>query len=145
MVDGTVPDIRSAFLTFDREDPGPAFPHREQTQLVRVTLTRTGYVLGHLRWNLEWRQYVFLPAAGAVYNARCLDDIRAELVALMDEWARSKGRKARLGAPKFDQQGTEGDRRVPRPRRKRSGDEAIADPHIKLTSAPLPADDTDPL
>ncbi len=89
--------------------------------IITVKMQKTDAYIGTIYWFPKWRHYVFEPASGCVYNARCLDDIRAELVALMDAWARATGREPRLGAPKFGDTG----KRV-RPRRARSGQKARA-------------------
>ncbi len=116
-------DIRSAFLSFTHEQPDAL-----GTEVVTVYVTRQLQAIGTIRWNVSWRQYAFTPMPGCLYNARCLDDIRGELVSMMDGWARSKGRPARLGAPKFDEAGNEQpDARAARPRRKRSGMAAQAE------------------
>ena len=38
-------------------------------------------VLGRVEWSGRWRQYVFTPMKGTIYNAGCLDDISAFLKA----------------------------------------------------------------
>jgi hypothetical protein len=90
------------FLTFTPDDELPPSPREgPRTAQYTVTLTRTGETLGTVRWHVAWRQYVFIPTPGAQFNARCLDEICAQLVALMDAWARERGRDPNQGAGKF--------------------------------------------
>ena len=37
--------------------------------------SRSGELLGRVKWYPFWRQYCFFPTTKAVYSASCLDDI----------------------------------------------------------------------
>jgi hypothetical protein len=47
--------------------------------------------LGSVHWFGRWRQYVFEPCDGSVFNAGCLESVRAFLAEAMTEW--NAGRK----------------------------------------------------
>ena len=36
---------------------------------------KSGAVLGHVRWQIGWRQYIYEPITEAIYSAGCLLDI----------------------------------------------------------------------
>ena len=44
-----------------------------------VDAARSGDLLGQVEWYAPWRQYVFEPEPGCVFNVGCLDDISAFL------------------------------------------------------------------
>ena len=44
---------------------------------------RTGKVLGVIRKNIVWKEYVFTPGVGLVFAHDCLDDI-AKLLRILD-------------------------------------------------------------
>lgn len=58
------------YLTFT-EKPNPG----RVTAIVNVTNTAKGIYLGQIRWYAKWRAYVFYPANGMLFNAKCLADI----------------------------------------------------------------------
>lgn len=45
-----------------------------------VDAVRSGDLLGQVEWYARWRQYVFIPEPGTVFNRGCLHDI-ADFVA----------------------------------------------------------------
>lgn len=46
-----------------------------KTKLWDVEATRSGNVLGRIKWYAHWRQYVFAPADGCLFNPECLRSI----------------------------------------------------------------------
>jgi hypothetical protein len=49
-----------------------------KTDRALVLAKSNGEVLGTIHWFGRWRQYVFHPTAGTVFNPRCLDAISVE-------------------------------------------------------------------
>jgi hypothetical protein len=35
-----------------------------------------GCLLGYVRWHSPWRRYVFMPNAGTIFDAACLDELK---------------------------------------------------------------------
>ena len=72
---------RTTYLRFDLI-PTP----ERKTKVVLVHSIRQGYEpLGVIRWFGRWRQYVFEPEPGAVFNPDCMDAINAVIRSLMAE------------------------------------------------------------
>lgn len=47
-----------------------------KTRLWSCMNTRHGHVLGDVRWDGSWRQYVFAPIGSTVFSGGCLADIQ---------------------------------------------------------------------
>ena|SRR5256885_11213324 len=69
------------YLLF-REVPSPGL----KTRVWTVESKNRGDVLGLIRWFGQWRQYIFDPADGTVFNATCLSDIESFLDDAMSDW-----------------------------------------------------------
>jgi hypothetical protein len=55
-------------------------------------------VLGHILWELPWRQYVFIPLPGARYTRSVLKAVNVKLARLMRSWAQAHP-SAKRGKP----------------------------------------------
>ncbi len=91
-------NVSSEFLRFDHETTDL------DTSVVSVIAKRTSALLGQIRWYAPWRQYVLYPNVETLFNARCLADIQAQLVAMMDEWSKARGEKPSHGVGRFRKQ-----------------------------------------
>lgn len=49
---------------------------KEKTSVWAVESIASGSHLGSIEWHGPWRQYVFSPVVGAVFNGACLGNIR---------------------------------------------------------------------
>lgn len=65
------------YLRFE-ELPNP----RKRTRLITVWSVKHGYDLGTIRWYGRWRQYVFEPARGTIFNSSCTRDLAIVLAGL---------------------------------------------------------------
>lgn len=72
--------IDSQYMNF--EDITPA---GRKTKIIIVTAKRDGATLGEVSWWGAWRQYVFIPNEGTVFNKGCMNDIIAVIDKLMAE------------------------------------------------------------
>lgn len=45
------------------------------THVFEVTARRRGNTVGHVKWLPKWRQYVFCPLSGTVYDPADLDQL----------------------------------------------------------------------
>ena len=78
----------SKFLTFIKNfAPG-------KTLIFRVTNSKSGEVIGTIKWATNFRKYAFWPHDETYYDAGCLKDIADFITKLMDE--RKKQRQAKL-------------------------------------------------
>ena len=69
----------SDYLTFTKVgDTG-------KTLIVAVNSRHHGNRLGLIRWYGPWRQYVFYPGPGTLFNKGCLQDIMAVCDKLMQD------------------------------------------------------------
>jgi hypothetical protein len=50
-------------------------PPERKTTIWNCCHTRSGVVLGQVRWYRRWRRYCYFPLVHAVYSAECLRDI----------------------------------------------------------------------
>jgi hypothetical protein len=50
-------------------------PEGRLTHIVEVIAVRDGALLGVIKWYGAWRQYVFAPEPGCVFNVGCLRTI----------------------------------------------------------------------
>lgn len=73
------------YLRF-REVPSPGL----KTKVWTVESKNQGSVLGLVRWFGRWRQYVFEPSTGTLFNNGCLSDIETFLDDAQSEWRESK-------------------------------------------------------
>ncbi len=55
------------------------------TKQVLVKSKKHGFVLGLIKWYGGWRQYVFFPEPGTIFNPACMDDISKFIRGLMDQ------------------------------------------------------------
>ena len=46
-----------------------------KTQVFAVLSKKHGDILGKVRWYGPWRQYVFYPETGTLFNPTCLNEI----------------------------------------------------------------------
>lgn len=60
-------------------------PDGRKTRLIEVRSQRSGDLLGWIKWWGAWRQYVFAPSAGSVFNNGCMDDIQRWIKVLMND------------------------------------------------------------
>lgn len=70
---------KTKWLVFTRMQ---VFSRKTDIVFVRTLEHRT---LGQIRWHGAWRQFVFFPEAGCMFNRQCLADINAEIEKLMAE------------------------------------------------------------
>jgi hypothetical protein len=70
-----------------------------KTQIWQVLSKRSGFVLGHVRWYGQWRQYAFMPSPSMVFNSECMNDICSLIKELMG--ARQKP-NPNIKPPKYD-------------------------------------------
>jgi hypothetical protein len=73
------------YLVF-REQPAPKL----KTRMWSVESKLHGDILGLIRWFGRWRQYVFEPAGGTLFNVSCLSDIEQFLDTVMFDWRAAK-------------------------------------------------------
>ena len=59
------------YIKFVEEDSS-----RLKTRIVSVRTVRSEVVLGHIHWYPSWRQYVFAPEGGMIFNSECLNRIQ---------------------------------------------------------------------
>jgi len=83
--------IPSDLLQFKEEE------RENNTAVITVLAKSKGVVLGQIRWFKDYRSYVFYPGSETKFNHRALGDITTQLVSMMDEWAKSAGRKPTHG------------------------------------------------
>jgi len=50
---------------------------KPKTQVIEVMSKFHGSRLGIIKWFPKWRQYVFFPESGTVFNVECLNDIQS--------------------------------------------------------------------
>lgn len=70
----------SEFMTFERHQPAG-----RKTAVVLVKSKRSANLLGVIKWHGAWRQYVFWPEDECVFSEGCMEDINAQVRALMGE------------------------------------------------------------
>lgn len=56
-----------------------------KTQLWAVVSSRSGYVLGWVKWFGRWRQYAFFPEFNTIWNPTCLRLVNSHIGTLMAE------------------------------------------------------------
>jgi hypothetical protein len=78
------------FMRFE-DLPNP----RRVTRFIAVWSKSQGYKLGHIRWYWRWRQYVFEPSKGTLFNVSCLADL-ADRLGYLNTMHRNARRKAKL-------------------------------------------------
>ena len=67
--------VETIYLRFEEV----ANPDRK-TRIVQVkSISAQHTLLGTIKWHGAWRQYVFHPEAGTLFNRGCLDDIQQVL------------------------------------------------------------------
>lgn len=66
------------------------------TEIWAIHSARHGDVLGQIRWFGRWRQYVFYPVDGALFNAQCLRDIASFLADRYAHWYRARREAGRV-------------------------------------------------
>jgi len=59
------------YITFREEDSSHL-----KTRIVSVRTVRSDMLLGHIHWYSNWRQYVFAPEGGMIFNTECLHRIQ---------------------------------------------------------------------
>lgn len=74
--------MASNYLTYTEEATD------KKTRIVNVCSTRTGHLLGQIRWYGSWRQYCFYPEHATIFNVDCLLDIRQRITTMMLERGR---------------------------------------------------------
>jgi hypothetical protein len=67
----------TAYMRFE-DVPNP----RKKTRLIIVYSKSQGFDLGKIRWHSRWRQYVFEPALGTLFNLGCLNSLADRLAYL---------------------------------------------------------------
>ena len=68
-----------------------------KTEVWQVRATRSGALIGTVRWFGRWRQYTFFPEPGTTFNHGCLEEI-AEHCAVLTRRHRGRDRnEARKG------------------------------------------------
>lgn len=72
--------IDSQYLVFHDE----SLPERK-TKVFIVCSKSSGDLLGAIRWHGAWRQYIFAPGAGCIFNKGCMLDILQVIDMLMAE------------------------------------------------------------
>lgn len=60
-------------------------PRERKTPRWSCVNKRYGDVLGTIAWLGRWRQFVFVPAGGAVFSSGCMQDIREFIGQLMQQ------------------------------------------------------------
>lgn len=70
--------IESRYLKFDKVgDTG-------KTEIWDVLSKSSDYILGQIKWYVQWRQYCFFPSRGdCVFNVQCMSDISSAIKELM--------------------------------------------------------------
>lgn len=58
-------------------------PAARKTNIIGVYSRSSGDLLGRIKWFGRWRQYVFFPEPGTIWNPECLDAVNAQVRALM--------------------------------------------------------------
>ena len=61
-----------------------------KTKVISVDSKLHGNTLGIIKWYGAWRQYVFYPKIGTLFNAECLNDIQNQIKEMMDERSEKK-------------------------------------------------------
>jgi hypothetical protein len=74
----------SKYLRFQQESVKAG----RKTAVFAVVSQSSSDVLGRIAWYGPWRQYVFYPADGTLYNLDCLEVI-ADRVATCNRWQRN--------------------------------------------------------
>jgi hypothetical protein len=86
------PTRKPSLLTFI------SLPVKTETVHLEIHLKRNDAVLGHILWELPWRQYVFIPLPGARYTRSVLKAVNVKLARLMRSWAQAHP-SAKRGKP----------------------------------------------
>ena len=68
---------------------GPV-PSKSGKTNIWTVVERSGSELGTVQWFGRWRKYVFIPAAGTVYEEDCLRDIASFCEQASKEFRQSK-------------------------------------------------------
>lgn len=77
-------NLTNPYLTFTRA-PAPG-----TTQVWHVRSTRSGDLLGTIKWYGAWRQYTFWPEPHTTFNTGCLDTITRAVDALTAAWRQAR-------------------------------------------------------
>lgn len=72
--------MSGGYLTFI-----PTLPEGRKTYVVEVYASKTGYLLGKIRWYGSWRQYAFFPQPDTIWNVDCLQEIKGAIARLMED------------------------------------------------------------
>lgn len=76
--------VQSVYLTFNQVSTS-----RKLTKVVEVMSKRHRKMkLGTIQWYGAWRQYVFYPEPGTLFNRSCLSDIESMLQSMNAEQRR---------------------------------------------------------
>lgn len=75
----------SVYLTFERDARESA---TRKTDVWDVVATRSGELLGTIKWFGRWRQYAFFPRSQTIFNPECLDTIARKCESLTREHRR---------------------------------------------------------
>jgi len=74
------------YLVFEKAGQQPP-----KTSVWECKNTKSGTVLGIVKWHSAWRQYCYFPTVQTVYSARCLKDITDFIGQLKEGTARNEG------------------------------------------------------
>lgn len=55
---------------------------KPKTKVIGVWSKKSANRLGVIKWYGPWRQYVFFPDLGTLFNAECLNDIQSYIKGL---------------------------------------------------------------
>ena len=64
---------------------------KPKTSIWQCLNNKSGDILGRVRWQAQWRQYVFYPEIDTIFSADCLHDIHTFIRGAMAAHKQQKG------------------------------------------------------
>ncbi len=74
-----VANVHTKYMTFELIEQKP------KTTVWQVKNNQSGFLLGVISWYGAWRQYIYEPISGTLFNNGCLDTISKFLTDLNNE------------------------------------------------------------
>lgn len=85
---------RAKYLRFECVEN---LPIKLKTEIWQVHSNSSNVILGMIRWYSPWRQYVFEPSDGTIFNIDCMNEISQQVASLTKQHRALLQEKRRSG------------------------------------------------